>query len=446
MQTVIHLRSSVSKRTSLPVAAVYSSLMLALSLTLALPAAAEPFESPPVLRARDLVPANVPLKGACYRVDDEAPTDGFLASYTLRSDFGTVVARGPGVLRMRIGEVDALAQLETMEAGDVFADALERSATSLGHSVVHVVTNPVEVAKGIPAGVGRFFGRAVRGTKTAAQKFGDVLDKKEAGAPSGATPSTNETNVAVAGGVAAGRAARDILGYEEQRRHLAKVLSVDPYTTNPLLKKKLEEIAWAAFAGGLGVDVVASQVPGGRLVQSVSTLNEWIYDKPPGDLQVWIETSLEEMGVDQETIDLFLRQRHWTLTTQTMLVRALEQLEGVRGRPTVLDVAVSLEDEEQVRFLTLGMLLLAREHKSTPFMVLLDGKPMGLTHQNRVVAAVAVDYVSWTERMAGFTHRKNLVARRPTLLVTGRLSPRTRAEMQKAGWRTHERVSIPEGT
>ena len=92
------------------------------------------------------------------------------------------------------------------------------------------------------------------------------------------------------------------------------------YTTNPLLKKKLEEIAWAAFAGGLGVDVIALQVPGGRLVQSVSTLNEWIYDKPPGDLQVWIETSLEEMGVDQETIDLFLRQRHWTLTTQTMLV------------------------------------------------------------------------------------------------------------------------------
>ena len=47
--------------------------------------------------------------------------------------------------------------------------------------------------------------------------------------------------------------------------------------------------------------------------------------------------------------------------------------------------------------------------------------------------------------MAEFTHRKNLVARRPTFLVTGRLSPRTRAEMQKAGWRLRENVSLPKG-
>ena len=75
-----------------------------------------------------------------------------------------------------------------------------------------------------------------------------------------------------------------------------------------LLKKALDDVAWAAFAGGLGVDLLATQVPGGRLVQATSTLSDWIYTKPPGDLKVWMEKSLKDMGVDQETIDLFLRQ------------------------------------------------------------------------------------------------------------------------------------------
>ena len=216
MNNVFNMRSRLPGYLPIRTPTACAPLLLALSLTWPLPAAAETFESPPVLRARDLVPSDVSLKGECYRVDDEAPTDGFLASYTLRSDFGTVVARGPGVLRMRIGEVNALAQLETMEAGDVFADALKRSANSFSHSVVNVVTNPVEVAKGIPAGVGRFFGRVARGAKTATQKLGDVLDEGAPGAPRGAPAATNETNVAVAGGVAAAHAAVDYLSMEER--------------------------------------------------------------------------------------------------------------------------------------------------------------------------------------------------------------------------------------
>ena len=111
-------------------------------------------------------------------------------------------------------------------------------------------------------------------------------------------------------------------------------MGVDPYTTNPVLKKELDRVAWAAFAGGLGVDVLASRVPGGRLVQSTSLVTDWIYEKPPGDLKVWIEKSLKDMGVDQATTDLFLRQKYWTMTTQSALVMALEKI-GRMGLPVV---------------------------------------------------------------------------------------------------------------
>ena len=400
------------------------------------------FESPPVLKAADLAPRDVPLKGDRYRVDSEVSTDGFLASFTIRSDFGTVEARGPGVLRMRVAEVDALALLEKMAATDVFVDAMKRSVSSLGGAVVNVVTNPVEVAKGIPASVGRFFERVARQTKTATQKLGDVSEGREAGGARGAEAGTNQQNLAMAGGVATGHAVRDILGYDEQRRHLAKELGVDPYTTNPILKKKLEDIAWAAFAGGLGVDVLASKVPGSRLVKSSSVLSDWIYEKPPGDLKVWIEKTLKEIGVDQETLDLFLRQKYWTLTTQTALVMALVKLKGVEGRVDVLNTAVTAESEDQARFLALGFAMLAREHEKTPVREIVDGRPVGLTRDGRVLATAPVDYVCWTEKAAAFAAREDLQPHQPQVLVTGRLSARTRTEMKKAGWKIREGVPL----
>lgn len=405
-------------------------------------APAQDYEAPPVLQASALAPEGVPLKGAQYAVDAAVPTDGLLATFTIRSDFGRIEARGPGMLKLRVAEVEAVARLKEMKTSDVFVKSLAQSGKALGDAAVNVVTNTKEVAKAVPAGVGRFLERTARSAKTAVQKIGDVKDDKEAGAPRGAEASTNEQNVALAAGAAAGSTALGVLGYDEKRRGLAKELQVDPYTTNPVLKKALDDVAWAAFAGGLGVDLLATQVPGGRLVQSTSTLSDWIYAKPPGDLKVWMEKSLKNMGVDQETVDLFLRQKYWTLTMQTALVMALEKLAGVEGRAEVLETAVTAENEDQTRFLAVGLSLLAREHGSTPLAAILDGKPLGLTKAGRAVATLPLDYVCWTERVAKFAGRDDLAPHHPLVLLTGAFSPRAREEMKKAGWEIREGVPL----
>ncbi len=396
------------------------------------------YESPPVLQAAELTPSAVPLKGDHYAVDTEVPTDGLLATFTIRSDFGKIEARGPGMLPLRVAEVEAVARLKEMKTSDVFVESLSQSAKALGGAAVNVVTNTKEVAKAVPAGVGRFLQRTARSAKTVVQNIGDVNDDKEAGAPRGAEASTNEHNAALAAGAAAGSTALSVLGYDDKRRGLAKELNVDPYTTNPVLKEALDEVARAAFAGGLGVDVLAMKVPGGRLVQSASTLSDWIYTKPPGDLKVWMENSLQEMEVAQETIDLFLRQKYWTLTVQTALVLALEKLAGVEGRAEVLETAVTAENEDQTRFLATGLSLLAREHEATPFAAILDGKPIGLTKEGRVVATLPVDYVCWNERVAKFASREDLASHHPKVLIPGLFSSRARSEMESAGWEVSE--------
>ena len=81
------------------------------------------YEVPPTLSARDLVPAER-LQGPGYQVDDAVPTDGFLATFTVRSDHGVFTARGPGMLEIRLGEVAAIRQLEAMSKSDVFVQGL----------------------------------------------------------------------------------------------------------------------------------------------------------------------------------------------------------------------------------------------------------------------------------------------------------------------------------
>jgi hypothetical protein len=402
------------------------------------------YEVPPALTAADQAPEGVPLKGEHYAVDPEVASDGFLMTFTIRSDFGRIEARGPGVLRMRIAEVDAVAQLRNIEKMDVFVDSVGQSAAAVGGAVANVVTNTSEVLKAAPASVGRFLERTARQTKTAVQKLDDVRQNKEAGAPKGAEAGTSTQNLAVAAGVAAGRATRDILGYDEKRRGLARELKVDPYSTNPVLKKELDDVAWAAFAGGLGIDVLTAQIPGGRVLQSSSVITDWIYEKPPGDLKVWIEKTLKTMGVDQATVDHFLRQKYWTLTTQTALVHALERLKDVQGRAAVVDTAISAEDEDQARFLAFGITMLAREHESEALVEILDGKPIGRNKSGRIVATMPLDYVTWNERVENFADREDLGAKDRVVILTGRLSPRAHDEMKKRGWVIRERAALAE--
>ena len=58
--------------------------------------AASGFETPPVLQASDLAPREL-LWGPRFHVEPEVRTDGLLAKFMIRSDFGEFEAEGPGI-------------------------------------------------------------------------------------------------------------------------------------------------------------------------------------------------------------------------------------------------------------------------------------------------------------------------------------------------------------
>ena len=107
---------------------------------------------------------------------------------------------------------------------------------------------------------------------------------------------------------------KDALGYEQVRRELAKKLGVDPYTTNPVLAKKLDEIATTAFRARVGVNTAISVfVPASIILTGVRTTDDLVWDTPRGDLIVRVEDKLQELQVPKAQITAFTAQPRHTL-------------------------------------------------------------------------------------------------------------------------------------
>jgi hypothetical protein len=397
------------------------------------------YEKPPVLRAADLAPADL-LKGPHFQVDERVPTDGLLARFTIKSDFGPFEAQGPGMLAERVAEIRAIDILSRVEKTDVFKKALGETAKRTGKSLATAVAHPVETIEKLPEGVGRFFERVSRGVKTGAQKASDYMSEKS-GQPGGSSAS----DVATVAGQAGSDVGESVIGYDDARRRVAKEVKVDPYTTNAVLSKKLDDVAWAAWSGEFGLGAAVSLVPGGSAVMFTKNwVSDLVWDVGPGDLRVRMDKNLQGMGVSQDVIDQFLRQRHYILTIQLFLTEALATLPPGAGRAAVIPWALTAESENQARFMAGSVGILADYNRNAAPIARLRiaGPLVGDTQNGGLVVAAPVDYIPWTERVAAFTSRPEVTAAPERhLWLTGRLSPRAREELTARGWSIREGVA-----
>lgn len=386
------------------------------------------YEKQPALKASQLAPAEL-LKGARFQVDETVPTDGFLAKFTIRSDFGTFEAHGREMLRIRVAEVGALAQLDEMSKTETFVKALGSTAMRPVKAAEQLVTKPVETVKGLPSGVERLFGRVELGAQSL----------WSAATASGKSSEDRTEEVARrVGGIS-----RDVLGYEQERRQLAKSLKVDPYTTNKVLAAKLDDMAWVAFSGRIGIGaIMAVFVPGSLAMSTTTFTTDLIWDTPTAELHRLNEQKLRDMGLSEPTIRAVMRNPWYSLTVLTMAVTALEQLQGVSGRDAVATFAANVASEDQARFTAESLQMLAYYHKTnTPISVIAATGPIAARDQSgAVVVPAAVDYVAWTPRVAELAQHPDLKSPQKGVWLTGQLSPRARRELTTLGWTVHEGV------
>jgi hypothetical protein len=279
---------------------------------------------------------------------------------------------------------------------------------------------------GAPAAVGRFFDRVQLGAKHVA-----------GAAKSDGTTADNTVAVTKrVGGVTA-----DVLGYEQERRALAKRLGVDPYTTNHVLSEKMNDVAWVSFSGRVGLNtVIAVVVPFSMAISATTITNDMVWDTKPADLIVLNEKKLRAMGVGEDRVAALIRNPWYSITALTSLVNSLEALNGVAGRDQVVTFAAAIATEDRARLAVAAVAMLARHHATVEPLVQLSapGPIVARTKAGSILVPAPLDYVPWTEQVAQFAARPDLKAPARTVWLTGSASPRAKRELAAAGWTLRE--------
>ena len=369
--------------------ALEAATLAAIACVLAAPAPAqtpEEFDKPTVLHAVDTAPAKL-LLGPGFRVEDAVPTDGLTARFTILSDVGVFEAWGVETLAVRVAEIPAIRLLDEACRSDAFARAAANTAA-----------RPLQ-----PAGSGleRFFSEA-----------------------SGAEPSL----------VPADR--------EKELRDAARRLGVDPYTTNPMLAVRLDQIAWVAALGRVSLGtLLPSATPATIAVPGTEVAHHWVYDLPADELRAKNEQRLRGFGAADEQIRALQAAPGFTLSTQTALVEALGRLADVQGRADVVALAATAATPDQALYLVSAVSILADRNEQAPIDVLLArGTLVARQKGGQLVAPLPADYVSWNERMARFARREDLAAPERGVWISGRTTSRARERFEALGWAVHEGV------
>ncbi len=375
-------------------------------------------ERPPSFKASALLtPAQI--RGPHHVVADTVATPDYYHVFTITSDFGTFEAAGRTMLAVRLQEIEALAQLQDVSKTEVFLQAAGTSVVNIGKGAAAVVTDPGGTAKGLGSGLKRFGVNLGRKTQRA-------VDSSEDPAATGAK------------GDPASAAAKGALGVGGAARRWAQKLGVDPYTTNPVLHKALEDVGSVDAAGSI-VTKVALPIP--KVVGMTATVGGLVWSKDPEELRKVNEQRLKELGVPDAASNRLFRNSAMTLTFETRLIAALWAVKRP-GCAGYIATAAEARNEREALFFVESAELLQQRHADTPVTAVLpDSRVLvAVSADCRGAALLPLDWVRWTADTEAALRdiigraRAELRASTFVIVLSGKASTSTTKEATARGW------------
>jgi hypothetical protein len=378
--------------------------------------AQEPYEAPPKFSATALLGA-AGVKGANYQIAEAVRTEEYFHEFTFSSTYGSFEAIGRTQVPVRIQEITALAALEEVSKTEVFLAAAGQSVVNIGKGAAAAVKDPEATVKGLGAGIKRFgvnLGRrAERATASGGDKSGDE-------------------------GSAASNAASSVLGVNAAMRRWARKVGVDPYTTNEVLRKALDDIAKVDAAGSIATKV-AVPVPG--VVGMTAAVGDIVWGKDPEEVRKINEKGLQTLGVTPSVAKALFNNRWFTLTYQTRFISALRVV-NVGGVADYVHSAAGSTSEREALFFVESAEMLQEWHAREPASrILSDSRALVAAFASgRARALLPLDWIRWTaDTQKALTQvaaraRQELKATQLELVLTGRVSERVQRELPKVGW------------
>lgn len=398
-------------------------------------------EAEPVMATAALVDGRAPLRGTGYTVAPRTQVRDFMGRFEVESDLGPIQAVGVEELSERLAELPAARRIQSLERSELFGKALANSVRATGGAVVRVVTRPAETLTALPAGIGRSLVSASRRLVGAANSVGDAARRERRNPAVADAPGEDEgqAEAADAKGEPVTDFAKELAGVNKARRDIAKDLGIDPYTRNPLLAERLEQLAWAAVAGGLSVDLALSAVPRGArdALGTVSQVDQLAWDLAPADIRRQLERRLKERGHTGFDAREFLRNPAFSPSDQLRFVEALQALGSYRGEAEVLALATGVPGPRHARFLQRQLDALVKENAGCALAAIeVDGAlAWAVCVDSSVLLPLPVDHLAWTAPLAeALQSASEDGATRHRLLVTGSSSELARTRLRALGW------------
>ena len=348
-------------------------------------------------------------------------------SEVFRDAAGSYQIESLDLLKIRLSEVPAIAQLENMNQSAVFAKALASSAERPVKDAANMVMHPMDTVTGLPSGIGDFFGRVGGG----AEELYSTATNASASGGERASQTAQET----------GNITLTALGYDQVRRSLAKQVHVDPYSSDPVLTRLLNHIAWVMFSARLAVNtLVTVAVPGSIIITGTEFTDDLIYQTPKGDLIMLVHKKLKEFGLPPEEIATFSANLAIPLSLQVTAVHELERLGDIPGRRAAAATLASAMTEYQARFLVTSLQMLAdwSTQKSPVTGMQVQGVLAGQDQKGTSIVPAPIDYLSWTPRIAGFATNPALLALPNRVIwIPAKMTPLAQQQLTANGWTVH---------
>lgn len=443
-------RRMAAHRLSLPAAA----LALAAAATLH---AGEPFETEPTLDAAAIVQPAL-LSAPNVTVAPQATVHGYMARFALDTPFGPLAAESVELLAIRQAEIPAIETLERASHGAAFAHAFGEKFRKTGKSVWQVVSHPIDTVAGLPAGVARYFrkqierwsGRAQSVSDRAAREFGvegdpfrtpqAPMSAARAPLPGAAAPRSGKPWYGSLGkGI--GREARRQLDYSKMRREMARHLGVDPSSSNPLLRERLDTLAWAAvagnFSGGAALDAVGGTAA--DVISVAGRLNSLVWELDEETLRERNQQRLSRWCSDEFALRQFLRRGGFSDSLRTALADELDALKPARGCNDLIEIGAGTRSELEARYLVNALRLMRRESAQGGQLFVVGAALAWRGDDGRLLLPLPLDWLSWTADMGEFFAASQFRVEDKTVLVGGEASVAAQRALAARGWHLHLR-------
>jgi hypothetical protein len=385
------------------------------------------FEELPELKATEILNPEF-LQGPHFAVREPVPTSAGMNQFTIDSDFGVFEADGNEMLLERLKEIDAIARLQAVSRTDEFKNSLMAAAKSPLNSAKNIARDPAQAISNVPKGLMKFLGRAKESVENVGKGAND--------------------------GPRDGSRMKDAIGYSDKKRKIALEMGIDPYTTNTVLQKQLDDLAWASWAGGFSFTVATLPISGAaKAALTVTNLNSTVEDllreKSPSELEQINRAAFRAMGVNASDIDRILHGGAFTPTQATTFAVHLKSLKNVANRGAFVKAAAEKSTTEaDALFCVYTAALMDQINQKTPIarIVMLRNFPICVAKDGTIIVALQWDYAAWTSGAASFTDEVQKIAGKSgqsahvAVDLSGQVSSRLREELEKRGITVQDRL------